>query len=144
MLTLGGPEGPITRSTPRSFEELAGPLDRLALALQLYEGTSIETTHPQVLRDYTRVVGCALQAVRMAELGVETDRRELLDEFARALWRFARDHRQRHHSQVSVFTVNYDTLLDQALVRTKPDAHTSFYDGFYNKDGVSYVHPVGE
>ena len=138
---LSAPEtaaGPAARSV--GFEEIVGPLDRIASAVRTLAPLARSPGSADVLieayeylrRRYVQLVGIILSEVTgAARLPSSTDWTRLND-FADRLSKVS-----RHHDTV-VFTLNYDTLLESALL----ERHAGwFYDGFAGVS-LSFNHPL--
>jgi hypothetical protein len=139
LAALGAPEDPVPLGVDRGgFEQLAGPVDRLADALiavqRLFIGPG---TSPLLakLRDaadglrqhHVRIVGTVLREVDNYCVMQEADvgRRESwerMNAFAAELVRL----------RATIFTLNYDSLLMSAMLAQTPWVYDGFRSGFLN------------
>ena len=120
------------------FEDIVGPLDRIASAVRTLAPLAGSPDSAHVLIEayeylrqrYVQLVGIVLSEVTgAAHLPSSTDWTSLND-FADRLSKLNRQH------DVVIFTLNYDTLLESALLERHPGR---FYDGFA---GMSFNHPL--
>jgi hypothetical protein len=137
IAALGSPE-PRAATQALGFEDLAGPVDRVAAAVRtlaplartVNETTVLGEAYEYLRRRYVQLVGIILSEITgSAHLAGRADW-EGLNAFASALW----DLQEQH--ETSVFTLSYDTLLESSLLETN---RGWFYDGFA---GMRLNHPL--
>jgi SIR2-like domain len=141
LAELGTPEDPDTVPvdvTRGGFEQLAGPLDRLADALvamqRLFTGPStsplfagLREAADGLRQHYVRIVGTVLREIDACCV------MEDADEERRASWRemnaFAAELIKLH---ATVFTLNYDSLFMSALLEQRAWVYDGFRSGTLN------------
>lgn len=133
VAALAAPEGWTTQGAPaQDFEALAGPIDRISQALDLFELLS-EAQSPRLTpyreaaaelrRLYVSMVGLILEEIdRFCVENAETDQSwDDINDMAAALGEVAEE-----VDELSVYTLNYDSLLPSALHQNE----IHYYDGF--------------
>lgn len=128
---LGGGEDPTTLG----FEGLAGPIDRLSDVVEYIPGTrNLSDVRSALRREYKRLVACVLLEVHRAGQSAipafepDTPRLEVrqrlaamsptageIRPFAERLQRFASQRHRDGLGRTSLFTLNYDSMLDIGL-----------------------------
>ena len=133
IATLAAPDGwTVQGATAQNFEALAGPIDRISQALDLFELLS-EAHSPRLMpyrqaaaelrRLYVSMVGLILEEIdRFCVENVEANQSwDDMDDMAAVLGELAEE-----VDELSVYTLNYDSLLPSALHQNE----IHYYDGF--------------
>jgi hypothetical protein len=120
-----------------SFESLAGPVDRMATALNAVQAllgqavgsdvfSGLDEASAALRRLYFRLVGLVLDEIDsrcVGEWATAVERREKWDDLNRFVDAVLR---ADHGGPAALFTLNYDSLLDSAMMETAQ----RFYDGY--------------
>lgn len=126
---LSTPDLVVPAESQLGFEQLAGPLDRVANAVQVLAPIArradredcLHQSHLYLRQRYLSIVGLILDDLASSARLGQTEGWSALNELGQALGRLHREH------STALFTLSYDTLLDSALIESYGGW---FYDGF--------------